>query len=321
MNSGVVRVAIFGAAAIALMVFWLRTSGNAPTKPPAPEQALAQTSAATARAPALAASVAGTTSTASTTTETDTLLSADLRHTLELMLLEASIPGNDDLQNPAAFKQRLLARVPHHFPPSQVARATALITRYVDYRVALGALKPPANPNDPDALRTALQARLQLRERHFTPAEYEALFARDEALDRYTQTQLEIQRQTGLTPAQRQAAQQDAERLFSPQERAERAESQRHLAVGAQTAAMDAQGTSERDRYTQRATAYGPDAALRLGQLDSQERDWQARLSEYAAARDANAGDATLLQLRQRLFNEQETLRVEGALAARAASK
>ncbi len=320
MNSGVVRVAIFGAAAIVLMVFWLRTNSNAPVKPPDAAQAVAQTSAATAGAPALAASTAGTSSTASTTA-TDPLLSAELRHTLELMLLEASIPGNDDMQNPAAFKQRLLARVPHHFPPDQVARATALITRYVDYRVALGALKPPANPNDPDALRTALQARLQLRERHFTPVEYDALFAKDEALDRYTQTQLDIARQTGLTPAQRQAAQQEAERLFSPQERAERAESQRHLAVGAQTAAMDAQGTSERDRYTQRATAYGPDAALRLGQLDSQERDWQARLSEYAAARDAKVNDSALQQLGERLFNEQERLRIDAALAARTAPK
>jgi lipase chaperone LimK len=319
MNSGAVRVAFFGVAAIALMAFWLRTHGNAPTKPAATETP-AQTSAATAQAPA--ASVASGTRTASATaTETDPLLTADLRHTLELMLLEASIPGNDDLQNPAAFKQRLLARVPHHFPPGQVARATALITRYVDYRVALGGLKPPANPNDPEALRTALQARLQLRERHFTPTEYDALFAKDEALDRYTQAQLEIQRQAGLTPAQRQAAQQEAERIFTPQERAERAESQRHLAVGAQTAAMDAQGTSERDRYTQRATAYGPDTALRLGQLDSQERDWQARLSEYAAARDAKVSDSALLQLSERLFNEQERLRVDAALAARAAPK
>lgn len=320
MNSGVVRVAIFGAAAIVLMVFWLRTS-KPPAKPAAVE-AVTQTAATATKAPALAASGASTTSTASSTTVADPLLTADLRHTLELMMLEASIPGNDDLaQNPAALKQRLLARVPHHFPADQVARANALVTRYVDYRVALGTLKPPANPNDPDALRTALLARAQLRDRHFTPAEYEALFAKEEALDRYTQTQMDIARQTQLSPAQRQAALQEAERILSPQVQAERADSQRHLAVGAQTAAMDAQGTSERERYTQRSAAFGPDAALRLGQLDSQERDWQARLSEYAAARDAKVGDSALEQLGQRLFSEQERLRIDAALAARSAPK
>nr|WP_279343579.1 lipase secretion chaperone [Variovorax terrae] len=243
----------------------------------------------------------------------DPLLSPTLRQVFEEMLLEAGEAGD-----PATLKQRLTALVPGRFPPGLVTRATALIERYVDYRVALGGLAPPADPQDPRALRTLLEARQRVRERHFSPEEYDALFAQEAPLDRYTLARLEIERNAGLTPAQKQAALREAEGELGEAERAARSAAVAHVAVAAQTAAFEAQGTSDSERYAQRRAQYGDDAARQLARLDQEEHDWQARLASYAGAQAAQGSSPEQLQqLRQQLFTPQEQLRVDAALAAR----
>ena len=248
-------------------------------------------------------------------TNGDTFLSPDLRHTFEAMLFEAT--GGSDLRDLALLKKRLTALVPSYFPAQYIARATALMERYVDYRVALGNLKPPTDPGDPRALRAALDARQQAREQHFTGQEYEALFAQEARLDRYTVARIEIERNSALTAPQKQAALKDAERGLSDAQRTERDAATAHINVASQTAGFDAQGTTANERYAQRRAQYGDVAAAQLGQLDGEERDWQARLSDYAAAQARKASPEQLQLLRQQLFSQQEQLRVEAALAAR----
>jgi lipase chaperone LimK len=245
----------------------------------------------------------------------DPFLTRGLRQTLEEMLLEATAGG--DIGDPASLKKRLAALLPRYFPAEHAARAAALAERYVDYRVALGALKPPADPNDPRALRAALEARQQVRERYFNTEEYGALFAQEAQLDRFTLARIEIERHSGLSPAQKQAALQDAERELSDEQRAQRANAVAHVAVAAQTAVFDAQGTSDSERYAQRRAQHGDAAAQQLAQLDREERDWQARLNDYAGAKASHASPEQLQQLRQQLFSAQEQLRIEAALAAR----
>ena len=67
------------------------------------------------------------------------------------MLFEAT--GGADMRDLAVLKTGLLALVPRYFPAPYDVQATALMERYVDYRVALGGLKPLT---DPRALRAAL---------------------------------------------------------------------------------------------------------------------------------------------------------------------
>ncbi len=245
----------------------------------------------------------------------DAFLSPDLRQTFEAMLFEAT--DGADMRDLAVLKTRLLALVPRYFPAQYTVRATALMERYVDYRVALGGLKPPTDPSDPRALRAALDARQQAREQHFTSEEYEALFAQEARLDRYTLARIEIERNSALTALQKQAALKDAEQGLSDAQRAERDAATAHINVASQTAGFDAQGTTANERYTQRRSQYGDVAAAQLGQLDLEERDWQARLSDYAAAQARKASPEQLQLLRQQLFSQQEQLRVEAALAAR----
>lgn len=274
--------------------------------------------AAFASGPAMANAQAGAATRlaqrAGTSAPADPFLATDLRHKLEAMLLEAG-----DVPSPAALKQRVAGLVARYFSAGEATRALALAERYVDYRVALGEIKPPADPSDPRALRAAVEARQRIREQHFAGEEYQALFAQEEELDRFTVARLEIERNAGLTPAQKQAAVKEAERELSDSQRATRGDAVAHVAVAAQTAAFEAQGVSEQARYAQRRAQYGDAAAQQLAQLDREEKDWQQRLSQYAAARDAKAGESQLQQLRRQLFSPEEQMRIEAALLARRA--
>jgi lipase chaperone LimK len=252
---------------------------------------------------------------AQASTTGDAFLSPDLRQTFEAMLFEAT--GGADMRDLAVLKKRLLALIPRYFPAQYIARAIALMERYVDYRVALGGLKPPIDPGDPRALRAALDARQQAREQHFTSQEYEVLFAQEARLDRYTVARIEIERNSALTTPQKQAALKDAERGLSDAQRAERDAATAHINVASQTAGFEAQGTPANERYAQRRAQYGDVAATQLGQLDREESDWQARLNDYAGAQARKASPEQLQLLRQQLFSQQEQLRVEAALAAR----
>ena len=310
------------AAATALAVaicaaglWWLALAdGDTSGKPDAARSAQPKT----ALGPAISQCAAGSTAVGGPVTPNlikDSFLSPELRQTFEAMLFEAI--GANEVRDPALLKKLLAALVPRYFPDTLAARATALLERYVDYRVALSELKPPTDPGDPRALRSALEARQSARQRHFTGEEYESLFAEEARLDRYTLARLEIERNSALTATQKQAALKETERELSDAQRAQRNQATAHLSVAEQTAALDARGASDIERFTQRRAQYGDEAATQLAQLDREDRDWQSRLNNYASAQAKKASPEQLQQLSQQLFSAQEQLRVEAALAAR----
>lgn len=242
----------------------------------------------------------------------DPLLVHGLRDTLEALLMEAG-----DASDPATLKQRLAALVNQHFPAALATRALALAERYVDYRVALGSLRAPQDLTDPRALRDALEARHKVRLQFFDDAEYDALFAREAELDRYTLARLEIERNTQLSPEQRAQALQAADNELSAERRAERSAATEHMAAAAQTAAFNASNADERTRYAARSAQYGPAAAQAMAQLDREEQHWNQRLDQYSQARAQQGEGPSLQQLRQQLFSPEEQQRIDAALALR----
>ena len=242
----------------------------------------------------------------------DPLLVHGLRDTLEALLMEAG-----DASDPATLKQRLAALINQHFPAALATRALALAERYVDYRVALGSLRAPQNLTDPRALRDALDARHKVRLQFFDDAEYDALFAREADLDRYTLARLEIERNTQLSPEQRAQALQAADNELSAERRAERSAATEHMAATAQTAALNASNADERTRYAARSAQYGPAAAQAMAQLDREEQHWNQRLDQYSQARAQQGEGPGLQQLRQQLFSPEEQHRIDAALALR----
>jgi len=242
----------------------------------------------------------------------DPLLVHGLRDTLEALLMEAG-----DASDPATLKQRLAALINQHFPAALATRALALAERYVDYRVALGSLRAPQDLTDPRALRDALEARHKVRLQFFDDAEYDALFAREAELDRYTLARLEIERNTQLSPEQRAQALQAADNELSAERRAERSAATEHMAAAAQTAAFNATNADERTRYAARSAQYGPAAAQAMAQLDRDEQHWNQRLDQYSQARTQQGEGPGLQQLRQQLFSPEEQQRIDAALALR----
>ena len=242
----------------------------------------------------------------------DPLLVHGLRDTLEALLMEAG-----DASDPATLKQRLAALVNQHFPAALATRALALAERYVDYRVALGSLRAPQDLTDPRALRDALEARHKVRLQFFDDAEYDALFAREAELDRYTLARLEIERNTQLSPEQRAQALQAADNELSAERRAERSAATQHMTAAAQTAAFNASNADERTRYAARSAQYGPAAAQAMAQLDREEQHWNQRLDQYSQARAQQGEGPGLQQLRQQLFSPEEQQRIDAALALR----
>ena len=250
----------------------------------------------------------------------DDFLTPDLRFTVESMLHEASsmtTPGNYGTGTDVVLlKKQLRNLVPKYFASELWGRAYALTERYVDYRSALAALKQSAGVDDPRGLRMAMQERQALRSAHFTPDEFQALFEQEAQLDNYTLMRLEIERNTGLTPAQKQAALGETESLLGTEQRSQRSQATLHMGVAEQTASMVTNNTTDADRFAQRQTQFGEAAATRLAQLDLQEQDWQNRLSLYdraAAAAVQPERAQALATLRQELFSEQELLRLDVA--------
>jgi lipase chaperone LimK len=315
-----VTVAIALVVMVAAVLGWRawRTAAGQGTGPgasaaaPAAAAAVPAGSAASATLSPASAALAAASAASQAAAGADPLLVPGLRNTLEAMLFEAG-----EASDPDALKQRLAQLVGQHFPAALATRALALAERYVDYRVALGALSAPRDPSDPRALRDAMEARQKVRQQYFQGEEYDALFAQEAELDRYTLARLEIARNPQLSPQQRSDALRAAESELAPERRAERTAATAHLDAAAQTAAFNAQGVGDVQRHMARSAQFGEQAAHALAQLDREDQHWQSRLEELSHTR-AQHGEAAAQALRQQLFTTEELQRVDAALALRA---
>lgn len=279
--------------------WWLADGEEAP----APAVASVALPAASSAQPAVSTAASGTSPHAP-----DPLLTPALLRTFEQMLDGSQARDREGLM------AEMRAKIDRYLPPEWRVRALGLLERYIDYRTALEAL-PAASIGDPAGLRRILDARAGIRSRYFAPEEVEGLFGAEEKFDRFSVEKLEIERNANLTPEQkRQALAKTEETWLTPEQRADRTASVAQLAVGEQTAALEARGASPQKRFEERSKQYGHEAAQRLAALDQQEQDWQSRLSRYAAA-----DEATRAQLQAELFTPQEALRLQAALEMRAA--
>ena len=281
--------------------WWLAGGKEAP----APAVESAALPAASSAQPAVYTAASGTSPHAP-----DPLLTPALLRTFEQMLDGSQARDREGLM------AEMRAKIDRYLPPEWRVRALGLLERYIDYRTALEAL-PAASIGDPAGLRRILDARAGIRSRYFAPEEVEGLFGAEEKFDRFSVEKLEIERNANLTPEQkRQALAKTEETWLTPEQRADRTASVAQLAVGEQTAALEARGASPQERFEERSKQYGHEAAQRLAALDQQEQDWQSRLSRYAAA-----DEATRAQLQAELFTPQEALRLQAALEMRAAGE
>lgn len=198
-------------------------------------------------------------------------------------------------------------------------QARDLLSRYVDYRIALQNLPEAGMELDPTALRLRLDAINAARLQYFSAEEYTVFFARENAESEYMLQRLTLARQEGLDDSQRQQTLAELERQLPEDVRQARNESMRYGELYAATQALQAQGASAEEVRQLREQSLGSEAADALAELDRQQAAWQQRLSDYARERNRlrEAGlsqtdlQAAIAHLQTSRFDELERKRVQ----------
>ncbi|AYC32879.1 lipase chaperone [Pseudomonas cavernae] len=167
-----------------------------------------------------------------------------------------------------------------------LTQARDLLRRYVDYRIALQDLPKSAGTLAAGALRQRLDALNALRDQYFVPAEYEALFARENVEDDYMLQRLAIAQQPELSLDQQRQAQAELEAQLPVELRETRARVTRQAELYSSARALQESGASAEAIHQLREQALGSAAADRLAELDQQHAAWKQRLSDYAVERN-----------------------------------
>ena len=190
-----------------------------------------------------------------------------------------------------------------------------LFTRYLAYKMALVSIDGTSVTNM-QQFSDRMDDLLLVREQHFTPAEQEVLFAREQAWDEGALRRLQINQDPTLHKEQKMILiEQQIESLPAQL----KASLQPTLQLRKLARVRQQYGPDSSLDYNQLAAEFGSQAADRLLALAEQRSLWQQRLAEYQqqAARLSTQlnGDELLQQieqLRQTMFsaNEQKRLTV-----------
>lgn len=215
--------------------------------------------------------------------------------------------------------QRLRQYIDAQLPEPAQTQAQNLLDQYLDYKRELLALDSAARPHSLPALRERLAAVQALRARIFSQTAHQALFANEEAYDRFTLERLAIQLEPGLDANAKGAA---LDRLHAalPAELQDALVPQLQTQLRQQTAALQARGGDATQLRQLRQQLVGNAATERLEALDRQRQAWQQRLAEFEQEksrieRSQGLGEAdkqaAIERLAEQRFDSSERLRLQ----------
>ena len=241
------------------------------------------------------------------------VLQPDLLHLFEFYLAGREEEGLDKVLT--RIHQDLAAQL----KGNALDQARDLLSRYVDYRIALQSLPEADNSMDAGALRQRLDALNATRQQYFSAEEYALFFANENAENEYMVQRLALGQQSGLSEEQRQQAVAELELQLPEEVREIRAASTRQGELYATTQAMQERGASAEEIRQVREQALGSEAANALAELDRQQAAWKQRLTDYASERNrlraAGLSDSELqsavAELQASRFDELERKRVQ----------
>ncbi|MDP3653087.1 MAG: lipase secretion chaperone [Rhodoferax sp.] len=225
-------------------------------------------------------------------------------------------------QSIESITQEIQRAIDQNVPQNQVLGAKRLLGRYLEFKRALVDLEkdPKLEGTGVAAIRQRFIAMQDLRARIFSVEEEQGMFGFEDANDMDALARLEIHQNTALSASQKrdQIAVLDANMPAAL--RADR-EAPRVVIQVEQTAqTMRANGASDDDIYRMRAKALDPQAAVRLAEVDREEKAWQDRIAVYLGERSkvlksqADAPESerqtALNQLQQSQFSEEERRRL-----------
>lgn len=206
--------------------------------------------------------------------------------------------------------------------PNAAKQAKRLLAQYLDYKRALVDVEKDQKLVGTTAaiVKSRLLAMQKVRAQFFTPQEAQALFGFNDAYDMDAVARMEVADNKNLNDEQRKEKLAAIDAAMSPQLREEREAPLRIAKAEDDVKTMRARGASEQDIYRFRATTFSPEAAARLAEVDKEEAEWKARISNYLSERNKitnemaqqpeNVRLAALQQLRLARFNAEEQSRL-----------
>lgn len=245
-----------------------------------------------------------------------TLAYAELRRLFDYYL---SAVGEQSI---ASITQEIHRAIDQNVPQAQVPRAKSLLGRYLEFKRALVDLEknPKLEGTGVQAIRQRFAAMQDVRAGIFSAEEEQGLFGFEDANDMDSLARLEIHENTALSASQKRDQLAVLDANMPAALRADR-EAPRVVIQLEQTAqTMRANGASDDEIYRMRAKALDPQAAVRLAEVDREEKAWADRIAVYLNERSkvlttqADAPESerqtALNQLQQSQFSEEERRRL-----------
>lgn len=204
-----------------------------------------------------------------------------------------------------------------------LGQALSLLQNYIDYKTALVELEQSFPVvADIAGLREREDEVQRLRARLFSPEAHAAFFAAEEVYNHFTLERLAILQDPNLSEGDkaamienlRQSLPDDVQDLLIPQI---------HQELTVQTEQLLEQGADPSEVRELRMSLVGPEATGRLEDLDQERQQWQQRMDDFSAEREAILSyqglaeedkQAAIDELLESRFNANERLRVSSLL-------
>ncbi|WP_163833748.1 lipase secretion chaperone [Spartinivicinus ruber] len=232
-----------------------------------------------------------------------------------------SIIGEESLDQVIA---RITANINQQLTPPAREEAHQLLTRYLDYKIALTDYEQLLADNLLGQQQRPLlqlfeqyqEALNSLRLQYFSSMIVEAFFGFDQQYSDWVRQRLAISSDTSLSEPEKAAAMEhflpvDLQEVFAP--------NKQEVEVKSIVDQLNQQGATSDIIYSARAEIVGEAAASRLAQLDQAKAQWQQRLQQFRQAYQSLAAQQlpqaelqlAVSALLNQQFTDQEQLRVK----------
>lgn len=207
----------------------------------------------------------------------------DLRRFMDFFIGLTRSPDDE-----TAMRERMRQAMRDREVPDRVRQDVMdALDRYLDYRDAAATLETRIGEVSPEQTRTVLRELKQLRRSHMGEAMAEGFFGREQRRIENQLARQRVQSNTDLSTAEKRQRILDLEKKLSEHAQRVRERSRTYTNLREETRRLREDGASEAEIQALRRRELGAEAANRLAELDDQRAQWQRRLAQYQAQKQA----------------------------------
>lgn len=207
----------------------------------------------------------------------DLIVDAEMRNFFDYFLIASHEEPETNI------RARILAEIRKRLPAKAAAQAVEVFEKYMKYREEVADLA--SNPHGAADLEGRLADVKRIRREQLGPANADAMFGLEEALDAVTVQRKKIEADPALPLEEKRRRVEALEAQLPPDLQLARAQSLAPLRNFQEEQAMIAAGATPEDIHQFREQTVGPTAAQRLEQMEREEAAFQARVAVFRAER------------------------------------